>query len=374
MPRVREHKFKAYAEDTLRRYDRDRPQLLAVDTETTGLTWQDTPFGMSVSWHGPERIESGWFELEDDKPAELGWLLLRRHAESNRRFVFFNAKFDIRMLTNFGLWGMVNEATFHWDYIDVMPAVALLDPTGEHKLKVAAAKYLGVQTYEAAAVKRARKELDLKMDDGYWPLPREVVVPYALKDTEFTLRLYDKLMPLIEARGLGVAFGKEQRIVAEFLRMEMRGMRVLPEVVKESVKETDGYLDGARSAIEDLVGRKVGKAKRKVKVSAGKSEKTGRELFKTIEVPDDLNLDSPKQVMDVFAERGVKLKSTESKSLERIDDPLAEPLLKYRSETKLRQFLSALLKETDENGIVHPNLNSNGTATGRASSGSVKAT
>lgn len=162
--------------------------------------------------------------------------------------------------------------------------------------------------------------------------------------------------------------------MAEFLRMEMRGLKVLPEVVKGSIKETDAHLAGARSEIEGLVGRKVGKEKKKVKVANGVSEKTGRELFKTVEVPLDFNLDAWQQVMAVFEERGVKLTSTESKVLEKVDDPLVEPLLKYRSETKLRQFLSALLKETDEHGRVHPNLNSNGTATGRASSGAVRET
>lgn len=384
MPRIREHKWEAYAEDTLRRYDRDRPQLLAVDTETTGLTWQHTPFGMSVSWHGPERIESGWFELEEEAPLEMAKKILFDHAHGgmwlestdpllepmgvDQVFVFYNAKFDLRMLVNYGMLDSPTDIR----YIDVMPAVALLEPTGEHKLKVSARKYLGVNTYEDAAVKQARKELGLKKDDGYWPLPREVVVPYALKDTEFTLRLHDKLMPMVAERGLQVAFDKEMRIVAEFLRMEMRGMRVNLELLKDEIKVTDFNLSAARAQIEGLVGRKVGKTKRRVKVPNGTSEKTGKPLFKTVEIPDDLNLDSPKQVLDVFAERGVKLKSTDSKSLERIDDPLAESLLGYRSETKLRQFQTALLKETDENGIVHPNLNSNGTATGRASSGSVK--
>lgn len=371
MPRVREHKSGAYAEDTWQRYCRDRPTVVALDTETTGLTWQDTPFGLSISWHGPSRIESGWFELEETMPFHQAYRLINAHQEADGKFIFFNAKFDIRMLINFLLWDPVQK----YDYIDVMPAVALLEPIGEHKLKVAARQYLGAQTYGEAAVKRARKELGLKQEDGYWPLPREVVVPYALKDTEFTLRLHDMLMPMIEQRGLGVAFAKEMRIVAEFLRMELRGLKVLPEVVKESIKESDVIITAAQARIEELVGRKVGKAKKKVKVPNGKSEKTGRDLIKTIEVPLDFNVDAWQQVMAVFEERGVKLKSTEGKVLEQVDDELVAPLLTYRTETKLRNtYLRPLLKEMDENHIVHPNLNSNGTATGRASSGAVTAT
>jgi DNA polymerase-1 len=370
MPRVKEHKWEAFADDTVGRYNRDKPQLLAVDTETTGLTWPDTPFGMSVSWHGPERIESGWFELESDYGNHYAEYILGEHASRGNRQVYFLAKFDIRMLYNYGVLPHYEG----FDYIDVMPAVALLKPIGEHKLKVAAREYLGANTYEEAAVKKARKELGLTQEDGYWPLPREVVVPYAMKDTEYTLRLHDMLLPLIEQRGLEEAFGKEQRIVREFLRMEMRGLKVNPEKVKENIKVSDGIIHGAKTCIEEIVGRKVGKAKKKIKVENGMSTKTpGRKLYKTIEVPDDFNPGSPKQLLAVFAERGHKLTSTEGKVLEKLDDPLVTPLLAMRDDEKLRNtYLAPLLKEMDENGIVHPNLNSNGTATGRASSGAVK--
>jgi DNA polymerase I-like protein with 3'-5' exonuclease and polymerase domains len=372
MPRLREHKWDQFAQHTLDRYYRDRPQVLAVDTETTGLTWGDTPFGMSVSWTGRERIESGWFELEDPEPFQMAERLLANHVNSGGPLVFFNAKFDLRMLANFSL---IDQGSVLFPYVDVMPAVALLDPTGEHKLKVSARKYLGVTTNQENLVKQARKELKLTRDDGYWPLPREVVVPYALRDTEYTLRLHDMLMPMIFERGLQEAFDKEMRIVAEFLRMERRGLRVLPEKVRESIRESDSYIEKARAEIEALVGRKVGKAKSKVKVPNGTSEKTGRELFKTVEVPLDFNPASPVQVLEVFKERGVTLSSTESKVLEKVDDPLVEPLLTLRSEEKLRgTYLVPLLKEMDEDHIVHPNLNSNGTATGRASSGAVRET
>lgn len=365
MPRVREHKFEAYADNTWARFLHDEPDQLAVDTETTGLTWQDTPFGISVSWHGHERIESGWLELENEVGHSRASDILIWHRQRGKQFIFYNAKFDLRMLLNYGLL----EDT-RIDYIDVMPAVALLDPIGEHSLKANARKYLGAETYQDAQVKRARKELKLTRDDGYWPLPREVVVPYAMKDTEYTLRLYDKLMPMIQERGLQVAFDKEMRLIDVLMRMERKGLKTVPEEARAAIRECDARISAARGQIEELVGRKVGKAKRKVKVPNGVSEKTGRELFKTVEVPEDFNPASPAQLLTVFKERGVTLKSTESKILEQVDDPLVGPLLTLRSEEKLRgTYLVPLLKEADENGILHPNFNPYGTVTGRFSSG-----
>lgn len=371
MPRVREHKWPEFAQLACALYSYHQPTHIAVDCETTGLLWQDRPFGVSVSWHGPERMEHFWFEVEEEYPRELLQWLLDEHTSRHGTFVFFHQKFDVRMLVNAGLW---DDTTPH-ECVDVMPAVALLDPTGEHKLKVAARKYLGVSTNQENLVKRARKELKLTKDDGYWPLPREVVVPYALRDTEFTLRLHDLLMPMISERGLQEAFDKEMRIVAEFLRMEQRGLKVLPEVVKESIRESDALIGAAKAEIETIVGRKVGKAKKKVRVSNGVSEKTGRELWRTIEVPEDFNPSSPAQILEVFKGRGVRLSSTESKVLEKVDDPLVGPLMALRSEDKLRNtYLVPLLKEMDDAQIIHPNLNSNGTATGRVSSGAVRET
>lgn len=384
MPRIREHLWDTFAELGYYQYREDAPQVVAIDTETTGLEWSDRPFGMSVSWHGPERIESFWFELEDAIPCDFAAKLLFDHAHGGewlktwpdepetpdkQHFVFFNAKFDLRMLTNFGLLEQASDI----NYLDVMPAVALLDPIGEHKLKVAARKYLGVTTNQENLIKQTRKEQKLTKEDGYWPLPREVVVPYALKDTEYTLRLYDLLMPMIAERGLQEAYDKEMRIVAEFLRMEQRGLKILPDVVRESIRESDVLIEKARNEIESIVGRKVGKAKRKVKIPNGVSEKTGRELFKTVEVAEDFNPASPNQVLEVFLARGVRLTATDSKTLEKVDDPLVASLLALRGEEKLRgTYLIPLLKEMDDSHTLHPNLNSNGTSTGRVSSGATR--
>jgi DNA polymerase I-like protein with 3'-5' exonuclease and polymerase domains len=367
MPRLREHRWLEYAKRTFDSFDRAAPELLAVDTETTGLSWKDRPFGVSVAWRGKRRIETGWFELEhmehDQSDYEV-WQLCRdmlgQFRHQGGEMAFYNAKFDLRMLLNEGL--IDNTLA---PYTDVFPMVALLHPTGLDKegkknLKLAARHYLGVQTNQQNQLKLAAKELKVNLKrDGYWPLPREVVVPYALKDAAWTLELHDLLKPKVTAAGLDVAFDKEMKLVEILLKMERDGVKVKPKVLKDEVKVCDAAIANANEHIEELVGKKVGKAKKIVK---GKT------------IPLEFNPGSPKQLIQVFKERGINLTSTGKDILQKLDDPLVEHILAARSDTRLRNtYLMAALEEMDEDEIIHPNFNSIGaTNTGRSSSSAAK--
>lgn len=377
MPRFRRYKWEAMADGCWATFLCDRPTRLAVDTETTGLTWQDKPFGMTVAWRRPDKsIVTGWLELDDPTGLQRARDFIQWHQDKGQ-FIFFNAKFDIRMLTNFGLW----HTDTLYEYIDVLPYVALLQPVGVHKLKYAMRKYLGITTGEEAAKDKAI-EVFLKANPGVkkkevgWQnLPRQVIVPYARMDASGTLQLEEKLRPMVEERGLGVSNAKEQRLVGVMLHMERRGLLTVPARTKAAVKLCDENMADATAEVEALTGRKVGKATKKVKVERGLStnpKTPDRMLYKTIEVPDDFNIGAWQQIVAMFNSRGHKITSSKASVLEKLDDPLVAPLFTLRSEKKLRDYLMAILKEADEKNIVHPNFNQFGTGTGRFSSGAVK--
>jgi len=377
MPHFRRYKWEEMADTCWSRFLADEPTRLAVDTETTGLTWQDKPFGMSVAWYRPSGvIETGWLELENSVGLSRARDFIQWHQDKGQ-YIFFNAKFDIRILTNHGLWH--EEQTY--DYVDVMPYVALLEPIGEHKLKHAMRKYLGIVTNEETAKDKAIEQYlkehkgVKKKDVGWHLLPRQVIVPYARMDASGTLQLEEKLGPMVEER-VPVANRKEQRLVGVMLNMERRGLQTVPERVKEAIKVCDGRIAVARAEVERLTGRKVGDKKKKIKVERGLStnpKTPDRMLYKTIEVPDEFNTGAWQQIVEMFNSRGHKISSSKSEVLLRLDDPLVAPLLELRSEEKLRgTYLLPLLREADEKGIVHPNFNQFGTGTGRFSSGAVK--
>lgn len=365
MPRVIRHKWESFAQ-----LGRDlallhEPAVMAVDTETTGVDWKSTPFGMTVAWRGPTRTESFWFELEDQKPCELAWLLLRDHAERGGLFRFFNAKFDIIKLANFGLWS-VHE---NWRIEDVAAMVAQLEPSGERGLKPNAAKYLGRSVDNAALVKKSQKELGVKIADGYWPLPREVVVPYALDDAEMTLELADVLMPKIVDAQLQYALGREHLLLDELIHMEMRGMAIDLDAVREEIKTCDQRMWVARERVEQIVGCPVSDVKQYELVDTGERYKNGNPKTKRQEIPT-FNPNSNPQVLAYFHAQGIHLDNTQKATFEKVDHPLVDQLRILSDEQKLRNtYLMKLIEQTDDNGVVHPGLNPGGTQTGRFSSG-----
>jgi DNA polymerase-1 len=85
----------------------------------------------------------------------------------------------------------------------------------------------------------------------------------------------------------------------------------------------------------------------------------------------DTNLNSPKQLLEVFTKRyGARIKSTSAKSLEKIraSVPAVETLLRYRELFKLRStYVDALEPLVARDGRVHPTFLQLGAATGRLS-------
>jgi len=84
---------------------------------------------------------------------------------------------------------------------------------------------------------------------------------------------------------------------------------------------------------------------------------------------EDFNPQSPKQVLEVFAARGVRIKATDKASLLSIDDELADLIVQLREANKIKSTYLDALAEEAKDGILHPNFRQHGTRTGRMSSG-----
>lgn len=372
MPRVIRHKWEEFAELGLETYRADRPGIIAIDTETTGVTWKDTPFGLSAAWHHyPEgtlhdpALRSFWFELEEQNPCDLARVLIQEHHDRGGTFRFFNAKFDIIKLINYGLW----DPYTHYKIEDVAPMAALLEPSGERGLKPVSEKYLGRSVNNAALVRQATKELGLKLKDGFWALPREVIVPYALDDAEMTLDLGAELRPLIRKAGLDYAYERESLLGRELIDMERAGLAVDVDAVREAIKVCDQRMEMARAKIAEIVGMEVTDTKLYQLVDTGEKFKNGNIKWKRELIPT-FNPNSNPQVIGFFHNVGIHIDNTQEETLSKVDHPLVEQLISLSKEQKLRNtYLVKLLEQADENGVVHPNLNPGGTATGRFSSG-----
>jgi DNA polymerase I-like protein with 3'-5' exonuclease and polymerase domains len=190
-----------------------------------------------------------------------------------------------------------------------------------------------------------RRKLGLKKEDGYHLLPRDVLIPYALRDTDFTLQLYEVLMPKLEDKNdeaLLQLYRDSMRLKRVLLRMEQDGFALDVPYTAETASEYGVRVMKKWDLVTELVG------------------------------DPDFNPRSPAQVMAAFERRGIVLEDTQVKTLAKLDDDLARALLEYRSDFKIHTtYLLGLLRE-QRNGIIHPHFNDDGARTGRMSSSSAK--
>lgn len=353
MPRISRYNYDYLADNCLAAWERDKPTHVAVDTETSGFNWTDRPFCATVAWMigsypYPERIEAHYLELNGGFPEQVVKTILDHSPD----LVFHNAKFDLRMLIEYGLLERdeLDPLTLH----DTQKLAYLLDEHRRKGLKPLARLLLGESTNEDEVLKEARKEVKKRLglksvkEVSYDMIPRRYVLPYAIKDAEFTIRLFHKLYP--EVRGMGRPtrdipslhdlYLDEQELTLVLLDMETAGMGVDVPYVERTAKEYAKKALLTELDIRDMVGR------------------------------EDFNPNSPKQLTKAFAKRGIDLDSTNKQTLSELDDPLAEKVLDLRSTKKMHgTYLTSMLEETVD-GVLHPNFNDAKTKTGRFSSSS----
>src|SRR5512133_446674 len=256
MPRLREYKYASWSSWAVKRITEDKPQVIAVDTETTGVAYNDQPFAATLTWRSPEgELTSAYIDLEFERGQRIADL--RSILQTVPLWVFHNSKFDLQKLLLIGAVTpqMLDDMVLH----DTQTLYVLLDENGRKGLKHLAATVLGVddtieveiksgpnkgktkrvprEEYELSAV---RRKLKLKKADGYHLLPRPVLIPYALKDTEFTLMLWEQLMPRLEAEGdprLLELYGEFMELKRVLLDMEADGFKLDLEYLDQTTSE-----------------------------------------------------------------------------------------------------------------------------------------
>lgn len=311
-------------------------KLLAIDTETNPAF---EPFCVTAAWREEDgSIESRYYELS--KPDD--YLDIRHLIKMfDGGFVFHNAKFDLMKLIECCLLDPdVDYTMFH----DTETLSHLLDPNRRRGLKHLASEVLGESTDEASVLNATFRKMGLKKSDGFDKLPREILIPYAIKDAEYTLRLSEVFLEefnrIPDNDSIKELYDLERELTCALMSMEMRGIGV-----------DVGYLD---------------KAYIEYSRSLGLLE---LECF-NLASSEKFNPYSPVKVREALKERGINVEDTQSVTLmDYRDDPFVAALLELRS-TKIicTTYLTALKNET-KNGVFKGNFRQHGASTGRMSSG-----
>jgi DNA polymerase I-like protein with 3'-5' exonuclease and polymerase domains len=348
--------------------------VVAVDTETTGVLWHDTAFCVTTAEDYGAGIDTRFWDLKDD-PTELQGYLGRGVA-----LVGHNIKFDLQKLLYAYIidWDKVQPENIH----DTMVMAHLINENGSRKLKDLARDILGETTDEEATLKEYRRKAGLTISDGYDKIPIEILKPYAMKDAEFTLRLYKFLLPKIKSEPeLWSLYKQEIAVLVTVLRVETAGMRVDKSVLSDGIKEYGTRILQAKQKIRTLTGKTIFDEKdleprplqEPVYTKAGKLSRTHETRAQAAERvrTNSFNPNSPIQIQEQFESMGVTMDKTDKNSLESLDNPLGHAILELREATKVRStYLLGIQEEMGKDCILHPNFRTTGTVTGRMSSGS----
>ncbi len=324
----------------------DAAELTAFDTETTGLDPLTARLvGMSFC---VEPGRAAYLPLAHDyagAPQQLGvaraLAVLRPWLESaHKPKLGQNLKYDQHVLANHGvaLRGVVHDTLLE-SYV--------LESHLRHDMGTLAERHLRLETisYDDVTGKGAQRI-------GFEQVSVERATEYSAEDADVTLRLHQCLYPKVQAEpGLEFVYRRIELPAREILfRMERAGVLIDAALLEAQSRE---------------LGQKMMELEHKAYVEAGQP----------------FNLNSPKQIGEIFFERlqlPVLKKtpsgapSTDEEVLERLaaDYPLPKTLLEYRALAKLKSTYTDKLPRmvNPATGRVHTNYAQATAVTGRLAS------
>jgi len=319
--------------------------LFAFDTETTSLdTRRAELVGVSLAWKPCEAVyiplAHRSLEMTPQLPKAVVIEALKEILEDpNLIKIAQNTKYDLAVLARQGV-----EVCAPMD--DTMLMSYVLNPSVRgHGLDALSLKHFDYKMISYKEItKRGRKQI------GFEEIDIETATTYAAEDSDFCLRLYHVLLPLLKEQGLEELYRNiEVPLIPVLHGMETNGVVLDIDMLKS-------LGDDLRVKIKDI----------ETRIYA--------------EVDEPFNINSPQQLGKILFEKlelphGKKTKtgwSTDVSVLERLAPihPLPSMVLEYRSYAKIRStYVDALIKLADPvTRRVHTSYNQAIAQTGRLSS------
>jgi len=319
-----------------------RSELLAVDTETTGLDFtRDQLHGFSVAVPGDDL---SWYIAG---PALIPGLraLADVVKQPNKLVIGHNYKFDAHFLRR--------HSVYPAKIADTIVAQWLVDENLELGLKSLAYTRLGydnLPTYGDLLMKMKRlRGVSSKNDVSIYDFPPEVIATYAARDAALTLELWQKLAFDLRSEGMEKHFWEIEMPFADALtEMEENGMFIDQVAVAELKNEWQGEADKLLARWNELTNG--------VNPNSGPQLRTF--FFTTLKLP-------------VQDKTKTGLPSTDDLTMQRLapkdKSGSVEVLREYRKYQKLLSTYVSFMETAPVEGRVHGSFNHTGATTGRLS-------
>lgn len=319
----------------------DKSKVIALDTETTGLSHNASLIGFSFCGSNEEAfyvpVAHTAFDAQIDPESalkELSGFLKKRQVVGQ------NIKYDVNILRRAGLELIADQIAF-----DTMVASYVLDPSSRHGLDAMASKYFNHDTikYEDVCGK-GKKQIT------FAEVELEPATNYAAEDAWITWRLYEKLHPEIE---------KEEKLKKVYYEIEMPLLTVLADMEYIGIAIDKPLLKDMSKEFEKVL---KGLEKKAYKIAGGEFNMASPKQLQKI-LFEDLGLPAIKKTKTGF--------STDSEVLHKlsIQHELPAIILEYREIAKLKStYVDVIPELANGSGRVHTSFNQTVAATGRLSS------
>ena len=287
-----------------------KPDILALDTETTGLhIIKDHAFCISFGIANTQTKQAISFSIDIDKHKKEAIDIIKFLLKNVTKIIFWNAKFDLHMLYNREINLVGNPKVTDALLVYRLANDALVPAEGgiSLKLKEAATKHIdsNAKIYQKA-ITNCKKNLlisrnnliktqtnfkigqlndflkdktnsieDLPLTvqtillnpkydpDNYRNIPWNILSEYASFDAVFTLELYVKFLPIVNEREQGSILKMEEDLIPILWGMERVGFKLNKQYLIDAKKKMKDYILSKRKVIQQIVGYnlKVGQHK-----------------------------------------------------------------------------------------------------------------
>lgn len=303
--------------------------IIALDIESAGDIDNDTfAAGRILSialWNGKFGVVIPEELAETSESAELIERLCRDCI-----VVCHNGTFDMPYLSK-----RLGINVYHHEDTLLMHFV-LDNLAGEHGLKPLARRWLRAADWDSDA------KSYLKGGAYFENIPREKLYEYNLMDTVYTHKLYEYFLPILKSSGKYDYYRYRMRVTKVLIDVQMNGVAVSFTALDELEEKYEGQCDEHLVILKKLAG-------------------------------DDFNPQSPKQIAEYFASKGVSSPSFDAKHLKKLKRAGREPefidaLLAYRYAAKvIGSFIRNVRRKRGGDGRIHPYYLPHGAKTGRLS-------
>lgn len=317
--------------------------VIAYDTETTGLDLL-----------GPHKMFAYSYQHADGEPmvrrldGSPARVILNRKElvdlwNDPRPKIMHNAKFDLTATSKY-LGYDLTDRPFHDTYIQ---SHIMRSDQPSHSLKDLTYTYAGIPRDDEAMVKKFVKD-----GGDYSMVPEFIMDEYQARDAERALLLHLFFYPKIarDPRMLEI-YNTELDLIRTTIAIERRGVRIDKSRCLSMIRELEFKRDQVAGKIYDFCGKEI---------NTNKADDVKWLLYTYCKFPI---LGVTKKKGDASTDKEVLLELREKTN----KHPVIELVLQSRSWSRGITILRGYINLADEEGIIHPNLNTCGAKTSRES-------